>query len=101
MRYMGHSAVYCSTRVKGDRQFGDVNVTAFANYGREHYDGGNSPSVQQYYLGGPTYAALGPNPFTAQYTGYNNSEKQTDMEYINLKADYFGFHLLAAVKIRA
>ena len=78
--------------LKGDRQFGDVNVTAFANYGREHYDGGNSPSVQQYYLGGPTYAALGPNPFTAQYTGYNNSEKQTDMEYINLKADYFGFH---------
>ena len=78
--------------LKGDRQFGDINVTAFGNYGREHYDGGNSPSVQQYYLGGPTYAALGPNPFTAQYTGYNNSEKQTDMEYINLKADYFGFH---------
>ncbi len=78
--------------LKGDRQFGDINVTAFANYGREHYDGGNTPSVQQYYLGGPTYAALGPNPFTAQYTGYNNSEKQTDMEYINLKADYFGFH---------
>ena len=78
--------------LKGDRQFEDINVTAFANYGREHYDGGNSPSVQQYYLGGPTYAALGPNPFTAQYTGYNNSEKQTDMEYINLKADYFGFH---------
>ena len=78
--------------LKGDRQFGDVNVTAFANYGREHYDGGNTPSVQQYFLGGPTYAALGPNPFTAQYTGYNNSEKQTDMEYINLKADYFGFH---------
>src|SRR5208337_1372631 len=78
--------------LKGDRQFGDVNVTAFANYGREHYDGGNTPSVQQYYLGGPTYGALGPNPFTAQYTGYNNSEKQTDMEYINLKADYFGFH---------
>ncbi|QGM45106.1 TonB-dependent receptor [Methylocystis heyeri] len=76
--------------LKADRQFGDINITGFANYGREHYDGGNTPGVQQYFLGGPTYAALGPNPFTAQYVGYNNSEKQTDMEYITAKAEYFG-----------
>jgi len=78
--------------LKADRRFGDVEVTGFATYGREHYDGGNTPSVQQYFLGGPTYAALGPNPFTAQYVGYNNSEKQTDMEYVNLKTDYWGVH---------
>jgi len=79
--------------LKGDKQFGDVAVTGLLQYGREHYDGGNTPSVQQYFLGGPTYAALGPDPFTAQYVGYNNSEKQTDMEYVNLKAEEWGWKL--------
>lgn len=77
---------------KVERQFEGVTATLFGTYGREHYDNVASITYPQFLAGGYRYGAVGDNPFTQQYVGYNNSEKQTDMEYIDLKGDAYGFH---------
>jgi len=76
---------------KVERQFEGVTATLFGTYGREHYDNVGSITFPQLYAGGYRYAGVGSNPLTQQYVGFNNSEKQTDMEYLDLKADAFGF----------
>lgn len=75
---------------KADKRFGDVEVTVFGNYSREHYRNVTSITWPQYLAGGSHYGAVGSDPTTQQYFGNNVSEKQTDMEYVNLKAEYAG-----------
>ncbi|WP_400765414.1 TonB-dependent receptor [Methylosinus sporium] len=76
--------------MKADRDFGLFNVTVFGNYSREHYNNTSNITYPQYYSAGSHYGAVGSDPTTQQYVGNNVSEKQTDMEYINLKWDYSG-----------
>ncbi|HEY8064507.1 MAG TPA: TonB-dependent receptor [Methylosinus sp.] len=77
---------------KVERQFEGVTATLFGTYGREHYDNVISVTYPQLYAGGYRYGGVSGNPLTQQYVGYNNSEKQTDLEYVKLKGDAFGFH---------
>ncbi|CAN2535439.1 hypothetical+protein [Methylocapsa aurea] len=76
--------------MKADRDFGFVNVTLFGNYSREHYRNVTSITYPQYFAAGSHYAAVGSDPTSQQYFGNNVSEKQTDMEYVNLKWNAFG-----------
>ena len=78
---------------KAEKKFGEVDVTAFGNYSREHYRNVTSIDYPQYYAAGSHYGAVGNIPDTEQYLSGNVSEKQTDMEYVNLKTSYAGFEL--------
>jgi len=78
---------------KADKDFGDLQVTAFGTYSREHYRNVTNITYPQYSMAGSHYGAVGNIPGTEQYLSGNVSEKQTDMEYMNLKADILGFQL--------
>jgi len=75
---------------KVNKNFEMVDVTVFGNYTREHYRNVTNITYPQYWAGGSHYGAVGPNPTTQEYLGNNVSEKQTDMEYINLAWKYAG-----------
>ena len=77
---------------KVEKQMGEVTATFFATYGRQNYNNTSSPTWAQLQTYGNKYGELNRNPLTAQYTGYNNSQKETDMEYVKLDGDVFGFH---------
>ncbi len=77
---------------KVEKQMGDVKATFFAVYGRENYNNAAAPTWAQLQMFGNTYGELNRDPRTQQYTGYNNSQKETDMEYVKLDGDVLGFH---------
>jgi iron complex outermembrane receptor protein len=92
--------------LKVDKQMGDVKATLFSTVEFENYNNIGSPTGAQIWGGtnakggyvippmGITYGQLNNNPATAQYVGYNNSQKRTDLEYIKLEGDGpFGFKL--------
>ncbi len=76
---------------KIEKQFGDVTATFFATYGTEEYINVGAPTWSQWQTYGKDYGAINNNPKSVLYYGYNNSEKQTDMEYIDLKGEFYGF----------
>ena len=78
---------------KLEKKFGDTTVTLFGNYSRENYNNTASPTYAQVQAFGTTYGSLNNDPRTQQYTGYNNSQKQTDMEYVNVKGHLGGWQL--------
>lgn len=79
--------------MKVEKQFGELTGTVFATYGTENYINVTAPTWPQWKQYGINYGAINNNPRTQQYYGYNNSQKQTDMEYIDLKGDVYGFHV--------
>jgi iron complex outermembrane receptor protein len=78
--------------LKIEKQVGDLTVTAYGNYGTEEYNNTAAPTWAQVLTYGKNYGALNNNPATQQYTGWNDSQKQTDMEYVDLKGNFYGFH---------
>ena len=78
---------------KVDKDFGGVKLTAFANYGVEAYNNVNSITWQQLQQYGKNYGQVNGNRNTQQYVGYNNSVKQTDMEYLKLEASPWDWHI--------
>jgi iron complex outermembrane recepter protein len=79
--------------LKVEKQLGEVTATVFATYGTEEYNNVGSITWPQWQKYGKNYGAVNANPKSQQYYGYNNSQKQTDMEYIDLKGDFLGFHI--------
>lgn len=78
---------------KIEKTFGDVKVTLFSSYGRENYNNVGAITWQQLQLYGKSYGQLNNNPQTQGYYDYNNSQKQTDMEYIDLQGEVAGFQV--------
>lgn len=79
--------------IKLEKQFTDVKVTVFGNYGLEQYNniaGITYPQLQTY---GKRYGAVNGNPRSQQYVDYNNSQKQTDMEYVDIDGTFHGWHM--------
>ena len=80
--------------MKVEKQFGDVTATVFGTYGTEEYLNVTTITYPQLQMYGKNYGAVNNNPLSQQFYGWNNSQKQTDMEYIDLKDDsLFGFHV--------
>ncbi|MBV1702152.1 MAG: TonB-dependent receptor [Hyphomicrobiales bacterium] len=77
--------------LKYEQPLGDFDLTAFATFGQERYNNTNGITYAQWQQFGKSYAGLGNNPALNTYTGYNNSAKQTDMEYLKLKGHALGF----------
>ena len=77
--------------LKYEQPLGDFNLTAFSTFGQERYNNTNSISYAQWQQFGKNYAGLGSNPALNTFTGYNNSVKQTDMEYLRLQGPALGF----------
>ncbi len=77
--------------IKIEKQFGDAKITALATGGTERYNNTGSPTYPQLLQFGKNYGELNKNPLTQQFTGYNNSLKATDMEYIRFEANVLGF----------
>ena len=78
---------------KIEKQLGDVTATFFSTYGTENYINVTSITYPQWQAFGKNYGAVNNNPATQQYYGWNNSQKRTDMEYIDLKGDAYGFQI--------
>ncbi len=79
--------------LKLDKQLGDFKVTVFGNYGIENYNNTGSITYPQLLQYGKTYGQLNNNPRSQQYVGYNNSQKQTDMEYIGVNGHIGGLRV--------
>lgn len=78
---------------KIEKQIGEVTATFFGTYGTEQYNNTSAITWPQWMMYGKNYGALNANPKSVLYYGYNNSEKQTDMEYIDLRANLYGFDI--------
>ena len=78
--------------LKVEKKMGDVTATFFSTVGFENYNNVNSITWAQWQKYGQTYGQVNRNPATQQFVGYNNSQKRTDLEYIDLKGDMLGFH---------
>ncbi|HYA75227.1 MAG TPA: TonB-dependent receptor [Roseiarcus sp.] len=79
--------------VKLQHEFGDFTFTGLSTFGLEHYNNVSAPTMLQLNMFGKNYGELNNNPATQQYVGYNNSVKQTDMEYLDMRGDMLGFHI--------
>jgi len=69
---------------KAYKKLGDFTLTVFSSFGTENYNNTASITYPQLLAHGKRYGALNTNPLTQQFVGYNNSQKQTDMEYVDL-----------------
>lgn len=79
---------------KADAMLGDnFKITVFASYGQEQYNNVTGITYQQLQTYGKRYGAVNNNPRTQQFRDYNNSQKATDMEYINLEGTYHDWHV--------
>ena len=72
--------------------FGDFTVTAFSSVGLEHYNNVNPITAAQLALYGKSYGQVNGNPLTQQFVGYNNSFKATDLDYINIEGNEWGWN---------
>ena len=79
--------------LKLDKQIGDFKVTVFGNYGLENYNNVNPITYSQWQTYGKNYGQVNNNPRSQQYVGYNNSQKATDMEYIDVNGRVAGFRV--------
>ena len=77
---------------KIQHQFGDFTFTGLSTFGLEHYNNINPITKLQLDLYGKNYGEINNNPATEEYVGYNNSVKQTDMEYIDMKGTEWGLN---------
>ena len=78
---------------KAQDQLGDFTVTVLSTFGTENYNnvaGITYPQLQAY---GKQYGAVNNNPLSQEYVGFNNSQKQTDFEYIDLEGSMHGWHI--------
>ena len=73
--------------------FGDFTATALSTYGLENYNNANAITPVQLALYGKSYGQLNNNAATQQFVGFNNSVKQTDMEYLQIKGSEFGWNI--------
>jgi len=69
---------------KVEEKFDNFKVTIFATYGQQQYNNISSLTYQQLMTYGKKYGAINNNPLTQQYVDYNNSQKATDMEYVDV-----------------
>ncbi len=77
---------------KLEKDFGDFKVTVFSTYGQQQYNNINPityPQLQQY---GKRYGQVNSNPLSQQFYDYNNSQKQTDLEYIKVEGTWGNWH---------
>lgn len=78
---------------KAEDKLGDFTLTAMSTYGTENYNNIASITYPQWQANGKKYGAVNNNPLTQEFVGYNNSQKQTDMEYIDLNGSLAGWHV--------
>ena len=74
-------------------RLGDFTLTALSAYGTENYDNIAAITYPQWQAYGKKYGEVNNNPLTQQFVGYNNSQKQTDMEYVDLDGTLSGWHV--------
>ena len=79
--------------VKAEDKLGDFTLTAFSTYGTENYNNIGGITYPQLKAYGKRYGEVNNNPLTQEFVGYNNSQKQTDMEYIDLNGSLGGWHV--------
>jgi len=86
---------YVQNQFQGKVQtdFGDWRATLYLNYGTENYNNVTGITWQQLQLNGKSYGAVGNIQNTQQYVDYNDSRKQTDMEYFKIEGETHGIHL--------
>ena len=77
---------------KLEKQMGDVTATLFSTYTRENYNNINAITWAEWQAFGKNFGQVTNNPATQQFVGYNNSAKQTDLEYVKLDGRILGFH---------
>ncbi len=78
---------------KAQDKFGDFTVTLLTTYGTENYNNVTSITYPQYLAYGKRYGAVNSNPLSQEYIGFNNSQKRTDLEYLDIDGTIHGFHL--------
>ncbi len=78
---------------KIEKQFENFRVTVFANYGIENYNNVSAPTYPQWQQYGRRYGEINSNPRSQQYVGWNNSQKQTDFEYIDVDGNAGPIHV--------
>ena len=71
----------------------DWKVTLFGTTGYENYNNSNPISFTQLTSAGRSYGQLNLDPKSQQFTGYNNSEKRTDMLYAALQGKKYGWQI--------
>ena len=78
---------------KAQDKFGDFTVTLLTTYGTENYNNVTSITYPQYLAYGKRYGAVNGNPQSQEYVGFNNSQKRTDLEYLDIDGTIHGIHL--------
>jgi iron complex outermembrane recepter protein len=78
---------------KAQDKLGDFTITVLSAYGTENYDNIGGITYQQLQAYGKRYGGVNNNPLSQEFVGYNNSEKQTDMEYVDLDGTLQGWHV--------
>jgi iron complex outermembrane receptor protein len=78
---------------KMDKMLGDFRITLFSTYGQEQYNNVTGITYQQWQTYGKRYGAVNANPLSQQFYDYNNSQKQTDMEYVAIEGDAHTIHI--------
>jgi iron complex outermembrane receptor protein len=71
----------------------NFKITVFGTYGIENYTNVTSITFPQWQAYGKHYGAINNNPQTQQFAGYNNSQKQTDMEYVDIDGSVGDWHV--------
>jgi iron complex outermembrane receptor protein len=77
---------------KVEKNFGDFKVTVFGTYGQQQYNNIAAITYPQLLKYGKSYGAINNNPLTQQYVDYNDSQKQTDMEYVDIDGTWGEWH---------
>jgi len=78
---------------KVEKKAGDFTITLFGTYGTENYNNVVAITYPQILAYGKNYGAVNSNPRSQQYAAYNNSQKQTDMEYLDVDGKVGDWHI--------
>ena len=78
---------------KVEKQFDEFKITFFSAYGLEQYNNVAAITYPQLLAYGKHYGEVNNNPLTQQFVDYNDSQKQTDMEYIALEGTTHDIHI--------
>ena len=79
--------------LKAQDKFGDFTVTTLATYGTENYNNVTGITYPQWQAYGKRYGAVNGNPASQEFVGFNNSQKQTDLEYVDVDGTLRGWHI--------
>lgn len=71
----------------------DFTVTGFATYGQQYYNQVGAITAAQLAQFGKNFGSLNNNPAQDNFFGYNNSIKQTDLDYIDIKGHLNEFEI--------